>query len=179
MPRQSRRLVIDASVAQSAGGPGAVVSESARCREFLIAVLRVCHRVIFTASVREEWDRHQSLFARRWRVSMNARRKVAILIAPENANLRKRIAASAAGQREQQALMKDVHLIEAALAGDSIVVSRDEEIRDLFKLASDTVGELRAVAWVNPGADAERPVAWVEDGAIPERTRLLGWKGKT
>jgi hypothetical protein len=72
----SRRLVIDASVARSSGGEAATYPTSKHCRDFLKATLKICHRVVMTPDIMEEWRAHQSGFARRWRVSMEARKKV-------------------------------------------------------------------------------------------------------
>ncbi|HLG99155.1 MAG TPA: hypothetical protein VKX49_22785 [Bryobacteraceae bacterium] len=50
----SRRLVIDASVARSATMSND--STSTACREFLQEVLRVCHRVVLTPEIEQEWQ---------------------------------------------------------------------------------------------------------------------------
>ena len=49
------RLVIDASVAQSAGGEGAVNGVSKRCREFLVAAYDLAFRVAMTPEIAREW----------------------------------------------------------------------------------------------------------------------------
>jgi hypothetical protein len=73
---RSKRLVIDTSIARSAGGPDATYPTSKRCRDFLQDVLAFRHRVVMTADIREEWHRHRSRFARAWLVSMYARKNV-------------------------------------------------------------------------------------------------------
>jgi len=62
-------LVIDASIAHAAGVTSKHPTDQ-KCCEFLQAVLDVCHRMVLTAPIREEWNKHQSGFARMWRVSM-------------------------------------------------------------------------------------------------------------
>lgn len=71
----SCRLVVDASVAQAAGGKGARSDVSKSCRDTLQAILDICHRLVLTKEMRREWNKHQSSFARTWRVSMVARKK--------------------------------------------------------------------------------------------------------
>src|SRR6059058_625173 len=124
MPRRgSKRLVIDASIARAAGGTNATFPTSKHCRDLLLAVREICHHVVMTAEIREEWNRHQSVFARRWRVSMEARRKVSHenAVAPD-ATLRGKIGRAASTVNEREAMLKDCCLLEAAIATDQIVL---------------------------------------------------------
>ena len=72
----SKLLVIDASIARSCGAPNATFPTSKNCRDFLNAVLTICHRMVLTDDIKEEWDKHQSIYAKKWRSSMVAKRKV-------------------------------------------------------------------------------------------------------
>jgi hypothetical protein len=65
--------------------------------------------------------------------------------------------------------LKDVHLIEAALAADKIVVSLDDQARALFD-----VGELRTILWVNPVRHHPDCLAWLDEGAEPDERWRLG-----
>ncbi len=77
MPRKLlRRLVIDADVARSAGCQEAIYPTSKYCRYFLEEVLEICHCVIMSVAIAEEWDRHHSGFARTWRRRMVASKKL-------------------------------------------------------------------------------------------------------
>lgn len=167
--RRSRRLVIDTSIARAAGGEGATFPTSKHCRDLLLAVRTICHRLVLTSDITEEWNRNQSTFARQWRVSMEARRKVERLnVAPDTA-LRRKIEQTATVQSDRNAMLKDCCLLEAALAADRIVLSLDDTVRALFADAARHVGELRAVMWSNPDILDEATVAWLENGAKVER----------
>jgi len=85
----SRRLVIDASVASAAGQTQHPTSF--RSREFLEEVLKISHRAVMTAALTEEWDRHQSLYAARWRAEMRSRNKIVDLITVENTEVRRQV----------------------------------------------------------------------------------------
>ena len=169
----SRRLVIDASVARSSGGEDATFPTSKHCRDFLKAVLSICHRIVLTPEIQAEWHKHQSNFARRWLVSMFARKKAEQIGSVRNQKRRDRIAAAAENENDRTAMLKDVHLLEAALATDEAVIALDEIVRGLFAQASDSVGEIRNVTWVNPDKDSEMPLAWLEAGAKAEKKRRL------
>lgn len=113
----SRRLVVDASLAASAGRT--IVPTSYRSREFLAEVLKISHRIVMTGELAAEWRRHETLFAARWRAEMRSRGKIVDIEGIQNDEVRKQV-------RLSQAVEKDLHLVEAALATDRIVVSLDD-----------------------------------------------------
>src|SRR5579884_2623105 len=113
---RSQTLVIDASVARAAGPEAAVHPTVKHCRDFLIAVLDVCHRTTFAPALTEEWKKHQSGFARQWRLSMFARKKIVQIDGLVNDELRRQLEGAAVDEKQKGAMLKDAHLIEAALA---------------------------------------------------------------
>ena len=172
--RDSKRLVIDADVARAAGSETATHPRAMHCRNFLDEVLTLSHRVVMTEKINNEWKNHQSRFARRWRVSMDARRKVDRIEPPEDADLENKIVRTANDENEIEVMEKDFHLLQAALTTDQTVISLDETIRRLFKRASQQVGEIRNIIWVNPDKTAvEHPIAWLQNGAPSEAHRKL------
>jgi len=175
--RVSRRLVIDASVARSAGGERASYPRSKNCRDFLSAVLTICHHIVLTPEISKEEREHWSSFSRKWLDRMYGRKKVHYLGNPVNPVLRGRIehALRNAPGKEREAVRKDFLLIEAALLADRTVVSLDDVAKNLFARVAQTVGELRGFAWINPDQAEEEPILWLENGARPEKRRLLGF----
>lgn len=69
-------------------------------------------------------------------------------------------------------MLKDIHLIGAALRADGIVASLDENARTLFSVA-----ELKAIIWVNPVSERLRIQQWLEEGAPPVEEWKLGYPG--
>jgi hypothetical protein len=130
----SRRLVVDASVASAAGQTRHPTSF--RSREFLGEVLKISHRMVMTATIADEWDRHQSLYATRWRAEMRARNKVIDSSDVQNEEVRRQV-------RLSKTVQKDLHLIEAALATDQIVISLDDRAQ-----AELCVNATKEVTWV-------------------------------
>lgn len=167
----SRRLVIDADVVHSAGETEHPISSA--CRRFLETVLDARHHVVMTDAILEEWRHHMSRYSRRWRRRMYGRRLVIQIEVNEDEILRGRI--DAAVHRDQRAIVaKDVHLIEAAIATDRLVTSKDESARRAFKDTSNGVNELKQILWVNPTCNKEKPIEWLENGARAEAHRMLG-----
>ena len=76
--------------------------------------------------------------------------------------------------KQKAIVIKDVHLIEAAIATDRLVASQDERARRAFGNASANVSELKQIVWVNPTQDEEKPIDWLRDGAKTEAHRQLG-----
>ncbi len=172
----SKRLVIDASVARSAGGEEATYPTSVHCRDFLKAVLAICHKVVMTPDIREEWNKHESDFARAWRRRMVAKRKLEFLDIPVNKELWEKIDILARSNKQRTEMFKDLRLLEAAIATDKTVISLDDNTaRTFFSRAAIQVGELKDIVWVNPDKiEEEKPIEWLENGAEAEIERLLG-----
>jgi hypothetical protein len=160
MATVSRRLVIDASVASAAGL--AMNPDSRRCREFLQALLRISHSATMTPLLRVEWSRHQSLFARRWLAEMTSKAKVENIADTPNDELRSQAPRTRSAQ-------KDLHLVEAALATDKIVISLDDTAR-----AELSVPAAAEVMWVHPVDEGGHVVYWLNNGAEPVDAWRLG-----
>ena len=169
----SKRLVIDADVARASGGEMATHPRAKHCRDFLQKVLSIRHSVVMTPEIIDEWKRRQSPFAHRWRVSMDARKKVCRVDPPEDEELRYKIEGTATGENEVEEMRKDFHLLEAARETDQTIISLDEKVRRCFAHATQHVGEIRHIVWVNPEHTEEEPLAWLKNGATPEDCRQL------
>jgi hypothetical protein len=170
---RSRVLVIDASVAK-ATGEVSMHPTSRSCREFLQAVLGLCHRLAMTTPIQEEWNKHQSRFARRWRTSMVARKKIEFIEVAPHLSLEKRVARAVADVHIAAIIEKDRRLIEAALLTDRRVVALDAAVRKHLQAHVSSLPEIRSICWVNLSMPEEQAVAWLKAGAPAERTRTLG-----
>ena len=175
MGTASKKLVIDADVAQAAGGEDATSAVSKRCRDFLRDVLEICHHMVLVPELGSEWKEHASTRARAWRREMEGRKKVCRKPAMLRQELLDKILASGAPHAWQKvAAAEDFHLILAALEGDMRVVSLDEQARKIFASAARTVHEIRSIVWVNPSREEEDAQQWLSAGAPPEAARQLG-----
>ncbi|MDE0326359.1 MAG: hypothetical protein OXN27_20745 [Candidatus Poribacteria bacterium] len=105
---------------------------------------------------------------------MIARKRFDYITPPQDTALSDKIDATTTRERDIAALRKDFHLLQAALATDQTIISLDETIRQLFKKASQQVGEIRDIIWVNPDRTTEeQPITWLQNGAPPEPHRQL------
>ena len=134
MSRRPTRLVIDASIA----GKG-----SQLCREFLHCVLNSDCHIAMTSELTREWNRHETKYSLIWRKSMTARKRVLWLADAPNDALRKQMSTSD--------MLKDAHLLEAALVTDKRIASNDERARSDFR----GIPLVRLVLWINPAIPDE------------------------
>jgi len=74
--KQSREIVVDTDIIRSAGGTEASNPTSKDCRDFLSAILNICHCVVITDHGLAEWRAHRSRYSHRWLTEMYGRRKV-------------------------------------------------------------------------------------------------------
>lgn len=179
MNPSSKILVIDASVARAAGGENSRHPDSAHARDFLKAVLDICHKIGMTPAIKAEWDKHESHHARSWRRTMVARKKLVYRPVPENAELREAVDAlpmldkdELTQQKHKTAMLKDCHLLEAAHAFDRRVFSADDIVRHHFRYAAAHIPVIRSVLWGNPLKEPQQVRAWLEAG-LPEQD---GWR---
>lgn len=170
----TQRLVIDTSVTRAAGNEASTDATASSCRDFLKAVLTICHKFVVTPEIQVEWREHRSRFASTWLTSMDARKKVIRIAAPDAEGLNERIAQFSQGN-QLKAMAKDLPFLLAANATDARVVSLDEEARGLFVAVSAHVGQIRNVVWVNPSRPDEHPLAWLEEDAPIQDQRRLGY----
>ncbi|MHB8626334.1 MAG: hypothetical protein ACYDBJ_06285 [Aggregatilineales bacterium] len=169
-----KRLVIDASIARSAGPEGATFPTSKHCRELLKTVMTANHRVVFTPDITEEWKKHQSAFARQWKTSMYAHRRIdeiayetliQLIVHKRLDKLRVMIARIAMSDKNRDIMLKDCHLLEGAAITDEIVLSLDDEVRALFAQACAKIGPIRAIIWANPDSHNSEILIWLNEGA--------------
>ena len=173
--KDTKRVVIDTDVVKASGGETTTHPTSKNCRDFLMTVRALNYRVVMSAEIRKEWNEHASNFARRWWGAMERRKKVCdIGNPPRDKNLRTKISSTARSEKQIETMEKDFHLLNAALATDQSIISLDETVRGLFARASQRVGEIRNIIWVNPDRVAEEePISWLQNGAPPEPHRQL------
>jgi hypothetical protein len=153
------RLVVDASVARAAGTTQAPISKN--CRITLLAIYDEGHLVVMTNDINAEWRKHNSIYARKWLGSMVARKKVVRIDIEPSLDLRKTIDQVDTSEKNRQAMAKDVHLLEAALATDRKVLSLDDVVRTLFAKLCQQYSSIKLVLWLNPNTEAEQVIQWL------------------
>ena len=181
--KQSKSLVVDASVARAAGDPPNN-PRSEICRDCLVQIRDSKHNICMTPEIQKEWDDHASRFSRKWQANMIAKKQWLYQDLSANGSLRKIIEESVlifyddledvAIFNIKNAIFKDCCLIEAALANDKTVVSLDDKTaRIYFSQAAKQIKEIQEIVWVNPAKNEENVIEWLINGATAETQRFL------
>ena len=170
----SKLLVVDASVLRASGAEDAVHPVPANCRDLLKLILEVCHRTAVTDPIVEEWNRHQSRFARQWRGSMNARGKMQRVDATDCSDIRAMMhQPQALTATEVDAGEKDLHLVAAARSSDRIIISGDNAAQSVFRKLTSATRAIADVLWIDPVREIDPLRAWLgADGPTQPHWRL-------
>jgi len=97
---------------------------------------------------------------------MTSKAKVDAMADVRNDKLRAEAPSTASAQ-------KDLHLVEAALATDKIVISLDDRARTELSVPSAV-----EVMWVHPVDEGGRVIYWLNKGAEPVDEWKLGVRGQ-
>jgi hypothetical protein len=171
-----KRLVIDTDVAHATGESTSPSSISRNCRDFMHTMLEeTAHKVVLTKEIQVEWNKHQSRVALRWRLTMVAQKRVCFIQAPTDQALHQHIEQHAPSENKRKAMLKDVHLVEAASQADKIVISMDEVVRGCFHALSYQAHQLKQLIWINPCQENAAALDWLRDGAEQDKERCLGY----
>lgn len=160
-----RTLIIDADVlcaaSDDASSPGTTMAQ------VLKAVLDICHRGGVTRQLADEWREHSSRYARSWQIAMAGARK-RVPLRPRSTRLRKRVLDAEPSDDVRRIMEKDWHLVEAALAADHVILSRERHARVHYVRAAEREAELRSLIWINVrNCDQDALLAWLEGRAEP------------
>jgi hypothetical protein len=172
--KSSKLLVIDASIARSAGETQHPVSKC--CRDTLVEILEVCHKIVMTQEIKEEWKKHRSRFAATWLSSMVARKKLINVEAKDLKALFNVIDDMKFTEGQVIAIRKDFHLVEAALVTDKTILSLDNALKSLLRTASTNIPQFKQLMYINPTMENQEVLTWIRNGANHERTWLLAFE---
>ncbi|MGG4470004.1 hypothetical protein ABER68_18345 [Paenibacillus alvei] len=167
----SKTLIIDACVARSASENQKPVSTN--CRELLSEVLKSNHKLGFTNELSQEWKKHNSKFSALVLATLIRRNRVLNIEGNEDSfNFRTKVA-EIKDKARIPAISKDLHLVEAALLTDKIVLSSDTNARGHFSVVLDDFPELSDVMWLNPVSEEDSVVSWLLQGCKTENNKML------
>lgn len=126
MSKQSRLLAVDASIL------GGANKSSGACARTLEDIMLICHRVLVSKDVLDEWTKHQTAYAKKWRAMMYGKKKL-LPVAADNTAIKAEIEANVPMQNtaEKRAMLKDAHLLAVALAGDGLLLTADLRLHNL------------------------------------------------
>ncbi|RYY20435.1 MAG: hypothetical protein EOO36_03310 [Cytophagaceae bacterium] len=155
--------MVDTNVARSASESQHPVSDA--CRQVLEAIMTNQHRVVLSATQYWEWQKHQSGYAKAWLTRMMGKKLHVVLTPEPDSGLADSIHKLECTGKARAEMLKDVHLLESALATDHAVVSQETNVLGLFITHAQPLRIPRPVAWVNPIENTPTCTSWLEAGA--------------
>ena len=176
--KNPKRLVVDSDIVHAASDRPGARRPAPRCRDFLEEIRALGHAVVITRAIQSEWRTHLRSYARDWFDLMERRRLIVRTLVREDEDLRAALSTMAANDGERAAMLKDCHLLEAALATDRIIASLERVARGRFRRAAPLVREIREIVWVDPEREEEAAIIWLRRGAPAEKHRMLGYRGE-
>ena len=171
--RNARRIVVDADVGAHALGKEDDPLGPA-CREFLRTMRRKTrHQAVASKQLYTEWRTRgkRSL----WFKEMFQTTRFVVLKDTEDGELRDAIREAAPGPTACDEMLKDVHLLEAALVTDNTVASCNDAERRSFARVSGQPGlaRIKGTVWMDP-AKCDEATDWLLDGAPSREDWKLG-----
>lgn len=169
--KNRRKIVVDASIARAAGDVNQHPT-SAKCRETLLALND--SSAVFCPNLKNEWTKHESAFARAWKVKMIQEGR-ALFFEDDTVlpSFREFIENSDGDEFAKKAMDKDAHLLSSAILHDKVVLALDERVRKLFSRHCILFRGVKKVLWSNPVKTEDNTVMWLKAGAKRDSTYTL------
>lgn len=162
-------LVIDADIARSSGLTVHPVSSTSR--NLLDSILNSSHNASFCRILLDEWNKHQSAYTRKWRVSMYSRKKIKNIVHEDAVKIRLE---QLPESKERNIALKDSHLIDIALLTDKIIFSNDLNAKNSFSNLLKNDGFMNEVYWLSPLENSCDITEFVIKGRIiPEKHLVI------
>ncbi|WP_178930387.1 hypothetical protein [Bacillus altitudinis] len=150
--------IIDACVLTSAS-PKTEISR--RVADFIDVFINTNNKIGMTKELKKEWFDHQSNFtAMFYSILYNQRRIIEIPDHDTVENLRMKVHSIKDKQRVL-AILKDMHLLEAAILKDKFIISLDDKARNNFNHFYNCIPGLSDVCWINPSKEKEEAIKWL------------------
>lgn len=147
--------VIDADIARSAGETEHPFSKN--CRLFLSEIKSLEKKVCFNDKLKDEWNKHKSIYAKKWLASMYARRKVELY--KPNITLCSAVEESHLSINEKKIAIKDLHLVELSCYLDKTIASGDDKARLVFVKLTKESKIINRIIWINPKKDGNKIIS--------------------
>lgn len=180
--RNSRQIVVDANLTYASGNlkfnpliDPAIASVPDRNRQCLQAIFEESHLAVFGRKLFEEWSRHakKGTHARDWLNRMMKKGRIVLEDGENFANLAASACACLSADGEKEALAKDFHLIQTALATGQLILSNERRFPRYVMLACPTVREFSALYYANPAVEGDACRLWIKAGAEKDADRRI------
>jgi len=120
------------------------------CRNYMLTVMKACHRVAMTPDVELEWQHRASNWSREWYASMVRKSKVRWVRPADCAEIEAAFEGERLRRADVAAMRKDLRLVAAALSASRMIVTLDTTSVQLFTELAERVRTLEVIRWIDP-----------------------------
>jgi predicted nucleic acid-binding protein len=161
-------IVVDADIMRAAG-----VSEkpnAANARMILESIQQCGHYIVMAKPINDEYKRHQSKFAGRWKNQMISQMRAKFVHYKENPTLRALLIQALPDDNDaaEAAVIKDAHLLEVALEHGQRIVSKDKKAKNNFQHACAIKGDHRSLLWADATEKPTEVIEWIKNGCTEQ-----------
>ena len=130
-----------------------------------------------TIEIKSQWDMVNSMIANQFISIMASRQRIEKLNSIKN-NIRVKFQNLNYPQNIKVPSERDIHLVEAALDVDKIVISKDKKARLNFCIISDDLEDIKGIMWADPTMIEENAIIWLKNGMPKDKNKNLNSTNK-
>lgn len=130
-----------------------------------------------TIDIKKQWDLVKSKIANQFLSTMATRNRIENLKSITN-NIKLQFQNLTCPQNIRVPLERDIHLIEAALDVDKIVISKDKKARLKFCIISDELEDIKVIMWADPTMTEDSAIIWLENSMPKDNNKFLNSTNK-
>jgi len=170
--KNPKKVVVDANIARSAGGKETLHPEGAQSRDFLQKIRDEQHIVLICKELKEEYQKHGSVFFMHWQVAMarrGLRKECEIEEEKERTILFENLT-----HDEFVIASKVLFLFKLSLQGDRIIISKEYRCVDKIVKVINYLPDFFDIMWVNLTGNFNEKLIWLKNGCrLDDKYKIL------
>lgn len=144
------KFIVDADIIRSAGYSEHPVSSTSRT--ILNEIKDSNSNAVYCSTLMKEWKKHRSTYSTKWIATMMSKKRLLFIASDIEAKV---FLENLENSKEKNIALKDVHLIDLAIASDKIIFSNDLNAKNAFSNLLDKRHNFKNIYWLSPKKDID------------------------
>ncbi|MGE1234049.1 hypothetical protein ACQJ0G_01300 [Bacillus altitudinis] len=144
-----------------------------KCSDFLNKFLQTENKLGLTQDLKTEWLNHQSYYTLKVLSKTKEERRIIKIKDYEDVEGVRQKVNNIKDKQRIGAILKDIHLLEAAILTDKLIISLDNKARSNFSHFYNCISNLPNVCWINPCDSQENALSWLDSKDKYSKERFL------
>lgn len=162
--------IVDACVLKGAGTSDVI--DSIRCRGAIDAVRVHKHVLLVDPKLWDEWRVHLTRYSASWLTDIISREQLVFVTLSDRHRHGLTAAIYTLPVAQQPAALKDLHILQAAVEHNALVISNEQVCRRAYVSCGSSYPPIQGVYWVSPLMCADLP-HWLAQRGPPNAGWLL------